>query len=302
MPPALSDLAAGAASIDLSRLPAPDVVAPLDYEAIRSQLIADFRARWPGFDALVESDPAIKLLEVAAYRELLLRAAINDTARGLLVAFAGGADLEQLAAFHGVTRFLISEATDTEPALYESDEALRRRVLLAPEAHAGAGPIGAWLFHTLSADPRVLNADIWSPEPGQVIVAVQTREGDGEASAELLDAVRAHLAQPHIKPLTDILTVRSVVNVPYGIAVEGFVLPGPAPAPVREAMIASLTRMAAARRTPSRDVPRSAVIAAASVDPIDKVIVTAPAADVARARGEVAICTGITVEVTAHAG
>jgi len=78
MPPALSDLAAGAASIDLSRLPAPDVVAPLDYEAIRSQLIADFRARWPGFDALVESDPAIKLLEVAAYRELLLRAAIND--------------------------------------------------------------------------------------------------------------------------------------------------------------------------------------------------------------------------------
>lgn len=289
-------------AIDLSRLPPPEVLETLDFEAIRAALVADFQARWPDFSALLKSDPAVKLLEVAAYRELVVRASINDTARGVLLAFARGSDLDHLAALYGVERLVIAPAIGANPAEIEGDDALRRRVLLAPEAFAGAGPLGAWLFHTLSADGRVLNADIWSPERGHVIVAVQSREGDGEASPELLDAVRAHLAQPHIKPLTDILTVRSVINVPYTIAVEGFVLPGPAPAPVRAEVLASLEKMAAARRTPARDVPRSAVFAAASIEPVDSVVVTAPADDVAMNRGEVAVCTGITAEVSTYAG
>jgi phage-related baseplate assembly protein len=175
-------------------------------------------------------------------------------------------------------------------------------VLLAPEAFAAAGPQAAWLFHALSADARVLNADVWSPEPGQVIVAVQGREGDGSASGDLVEAVRAHLARPDIKPLTDILTVRSVQNVGYAIAVECFILPGPAPELVRAEVTQALQAMAAARRTPSRDVPRSAVFAAASTPAVDKVLVAQPVTDIARGSGEVGICTGIDVTVTVYDG
>ena len=48
------------------------------------------------FTALVESDPAWTILEVAAYRELLLRQRINDASRAVMLAFATGADLEHL--------------------------------------------------------------------------------------------------------------------------------------------------------------------------------------------------------------
>src|SRR5690606_17245852 len=65
-------------AVDLSRLPPPDVVQALDYETILAELQVDLAARLPDFDAFLESDPAIKLLEIVAYRELLLRQRVND--------------------------------------------------------------------------------------------------------------------------------------------------------------------------------------------------------------------------------
>ncbi|MFP3028328.1 MAG: baseplate assembly protein J, partial [Wolbachia sp.] len=56
------------------------------------------------FSALVESDPAIKVLEVAAWRELLLRERINEVAKSNLLKFAKGEDLDNLAEFYGVER------------------------------------------------------------------------------------------------------------------------------------------------------------------------------------------------------
>ena len=102
---------------DLASLPPPQSIEELSFERIFAEMLQDFRARYPQYSALLASDPAIKLLEVAAYRELLLRARINDAARASLLAFADGADLDHLAAFYGVTRLA-----------GEGDDALRRRV------------------------------------------------------------------------------------------------------------------------------------------------------------------------------
>lgn len=295
-------LSPSAPAVDLSRLPAPIAIETLDFETILDERIADLRARLPEFDALLESDPAFKLQEVDTYRELILRARINDATRSVMLAFAGGADLDQLAAFYGITRLVIGEASGAVPVQLEEDAALRRRILLAPEAFAGAGSRDAWAFHALSADPRVLNADIWSPLPGAVTVAVQSRDEDGLASAELLDIVRTQLNRPDIKPLTDTVNVRSVVNIDYAMSIQAFILPGPSPELVRAEVAASLRRMADARRTPGRDVPRSAIVAAASIDPVDRVTVQTPAADIAKAHGEVALCSAIDVEVMVHDG
>ncbi|MCP3967439.1 MAG: hypothetical protein GY750_14680 [Lentisphaerae bacterium] len=65
-------------AIDLSLLPAPDVIETLDYELILAGMIADLQAKAPEFSALVESDPAFKILEAAAYREVILRQRVND--------------------------------------------------------------------------------------------------------------------------------------------------------------------------------------------------------------------------------
>ncbi len=47
---------------------------------------------------IVESDPAYKILEVAAYRELLLRQRVNDASKLYYWPNAKGSDLDHLAA------------------------------------------------------------------------------------------------------------------------------------------------------------------------------------------------------------
>ena len=296
-----------AVTLDLSRFPAPLAIRGIDYEKIlaerKTRLVTLFDAAGIAYDvAALETDPAIIVEETDAYRELLAYAAINDAVRACMVAFAIGADLDHLGALYGVARLVTTSPTGSTAAIMESDALFRRRVLLSPEAFGAAGPLGAYAYHALSADPRVLNVDPWSPAPGEVTVAVQSIEGEGEAAADLVEAVRARLHRDAIKPLTDVVNVRSVENFDYTINVECFILPGPDPLAVKEAVEESLAKMASARRTPSRDVPRSAVTAAAHIDPVDRVAVSAPASDVAMGYGEVGICTAINVTVTVHDG
>ncbi len=128
-------MAGGFTAVDLSQLPAPDVVELLDYETILAAMLADLRARDAAFDALVESDPAFKILEVAAFRELLLRQRVNEAARGVMLAYAAGSDLDQLAALFGVQRLVLDPgnpaALPPVPSSYEGDAELRRRVQLS---------------------------------------------------------------------------------------------------------------------------------------------------------------------------
>jgi phage-related baseplate assembly protein len=134
----------GFTAIDLAKLPSPEVVEQLDYEQILATMLDDLRARDEHFTALVESDPAYKILEVAAYRELVLRARINDACRAVMLAYAQGGDLENLAAFFGVQRQLVdpgnSESIPAVAPTYEDDDRLRKRVQLSLEGHSTAGP------------------------------------------------------------------------------------------------------------------------------------------------------------------
>ncbi|MCC5807243.1 MAG: baseplate J/gp47 family protein [Opitutales bacterium] len=174
--------------IDLSQLPPPDVVEPLDFEAVFAAMLADLRERDPEFDALVESDPAYKILQTAAYRELLIRQRVNDAGRAVMLAYATATDLDNLAALLGVARL---------PG--ESDTALRRRAQLSLEGFSTAGPRGAYMFHSLSAlaewpDPdeageswtqAAKDAAVVSDQPGTVTVYVLA--APPEPSADGLD-------------------------------------------------------------------------------------------------------------------
>jgi len=58
---------------DLTRLQNPNVIETLDYETIFTHMKEELLRLDPSFSALLESDPAMKILEIAAWRELLLR-------------------------------------------------------------------------------------------------------------------------------------------------------------------------------------------------------------------------------------
>ncbi|AXT81662.1 contractile injection system protein, VgrG/Pvc8 family [Escherichia coli] len=175
------------AVIDLSQLPAPQIVDVPDFETLLAERKAEFVALHPKDEQEavmrtleLESEPITKLLQENAYRELLLRQRINEAAQAVMVAYAIGSDLDQLAANYNVKRLTVTPAdNDAVPpvaAVMESDEALRLRVPAAFEGLSVAGPTAAYEFHARSADGRVADASATSPAPAEVVLTVLSRE------------------------------------------------------------------------------------------------------------------------------
>ncbi len=152
-------------ALNLSSLPDPAIVETVSFQTIFNELRADFSTRFPDFSALVESDPAIKLLEVAAYREVVLRARVNDAFKATLLAFAAGSDLDNLAAFYGLTR--IAQETDAE---------LKDRTINRIQGSSTAGGAAWYRYQALTADSGVRDARVTSPGAGLVQVALLSKE------------------------------------------------------------------------------------------------------------------------------
>ncbi|MBI0956628.1 hypothetical protein HCI37_14415 [Escherichia coli] len=208
-----------------------------DFETLLAERKAEFVALHPKDEqeAVIrtlelESEPVTKLLQENAYRELLLRQRINEAAQAVMVAYAIGGDLDQLAANYNVKRLTVTPAdNDAVPpvaAVMESDEALRLRVPAAFEGLSVAGPTAAYEFHARSADGRVADASATSPAPAEVVLTVLSREGDGTAEKDLLDVVEKALNSENVRPVADRLTVRSAEIIPYRVEATIFLYPG----------------------------------------------------------------------------
>lgn len=289
--------------IDLSTVPVPAVVESLSYETILAAMLADLQARDPQFSALVESDPAYKILEVAAYREMLIRQRVNDGARAVMLATSTGADLENLGALFGVTRKTLDEGDATAippvPPTYETDAALRYRIQLALEGMSTAGPVGAYEYHALSVD-GVKSVGIQGPpdtDPGDVLVTILSADGNGTASSPLIAEVTAALNAEDVRPLTDNVTVQSASVISYEIIATLFVSPGPDPLAVQAAALASVTAFVADRHRVGADIRLSALYAALHVGGVDRVTLTAPGiiADLVCSAVQAPYCTDITL-------
>jgi phage-related baseplate assembly protein len=289
--------------IDLSSLPAPSVIEELSFDAIFAAMLDDLRSRDSAFTALVESDPAYKILEVAAYRELLIRQRVNDACKAVMLAFAQGADLEQLGAFYGVTRNILvpadPQAFPPIAAVYEGDTSFRRRIQLALEGFSTAGPRGAYIFHSLSVaqvkDVAVLGPDDdASINPGEVKVYVVGIE-PGEVSADTISAVSEKLNADDTRPLTDQVEVAAAERVAYDITATIYTFRGPDPAVVLATINDAVAKLVEDSRVPGRDVPLSALYAALHQPGVSRVSLVAPAADLVISPSQVAEVGTITI-------
>ena len=298
----MSGTIATSTAIDLSRLPPPDLIEPLDYETVLAALLAEAAARLPDIE-LLESDAATKILQIAAFREVLLRQRVNDSARAVLLAYAGGGDLDNIAALFGVERRELVPAnpeTGSEVVM-EIDDDLRRRVLLAPDSYSVAGPASAYVFHALSAHGDVLDASATSPAPGEVVVSVLSRLGDGTADPALVAAVEAVLGADHVRPLTDAVTVQSAEIVPFQVDAQLMLYPGPDAQLIRDTAEARLVDLLASNRRIGRDITRSAIIAALHTGGVQNVVLLQPAADVAVSDVQAGHASSISVQVAGTA-
>jgi phage-related baseplate assembly protein len=267
-------LAAGSSSIDLSRLPAPQVVQALNYEAILAARLADLAARVEGFTALLESDPAVKLQETDAYRELLDLAAINDRAAAVMLAFARGSDLDHLGALFsglGLARLELEAATDTTPAVMESDDAFRRRIQLAPEELARTGLTGgAYVSRALRSSAKLGDVVAIKRGGGQVDVVLLALAGDGTLEAADVATVARAFADDAAVQLTDFVNVRAATVVPFRARVTLFVPYGPDKALIEARADKAVRAYAERQHKIGRTVYRQMIEAAASVSGVEK--------------------------------
>lgn len=286
-------------TVNLSQLPAPDVVETLDFEVILQEMLDDLIARYPDFTALVESDPAYKILEVSAYRELRLRQRVNDASKAIMLAFARGADLDQIGANYDVGRLVIDagdpEAIPPIPPTYESDDDFRARIQLSPEGFTTAGSEGSYVFHGLSADASIKDVQAISPTPGNVTVYVLSRDGDGTAPSGVLTTVANTLNADRIRPMTDNVTVQSALITNFAVTAQLVVYPGPDAEVIRQAAVAAVTSYVESVRRIGYDVTLSGLYAALHQPGVQRVNLTAPLANIVLGDGEASFCTGITV-------
>lgn len=295
-------------AIDLSQLPAPSIIEALDFEQILAQRKAYIISLWPSEQQAdiaarlaLESDPLNKLLQESAFRETLLRQRINDAARGVMLAYATGADLDQLGARDDIKRLLITAGNPTAlppvAAVYESDTDYRRRIQLSPEGYTTAGSVDSYVFHALSAAAGVADASAVSPAPGNVTVYVLSRTAPGAASEELLAAVRKALNAENVRPMTDLVTVQSASIVTYAITAQLVMLPGPDANLVRLAAQEAAQAYAAAQHVMRRDVTLSGIYAALHQPGVQRVELASPAANLTISNGEASYCTAITITI-----
>ncbi len=295
------------AAIDLSQLPPPDVVEALDFETIFTAMLNRYKTLDPDYSAdQLESDPIVKLLQEVAYRELGLRQRVNDAARQRMLAYATGTNLDQMAADAGVSRLLLDagdpDATPPIPPTFESDEDLRARTQLAPEALTTAGSEGSYIFNGLSVgetprhveiqsptpgtvtltytfDPasvaaRIKDASAASPTPGDVIVTVLSYDGDGTVDQPTLDAVAAHLSSRYVRPLCDAVIIQGASIQYYQVTAVLDLYDGPDPAVVKAAAEASLATVAARRHALGESVTLDVIDAALHVAGVRRVTLT----------------------------
>lgn len=289
-------------TIDLSQLPAPDVVETLDFETILAERKVTLVSLYPEEqqDAVartlaLESEPLVKYLEENAYREVIWRQRVNDAAKGCTLAYASNNDLDVMAGNNNTGRQIVTPADNSTipptPAVMESDTDLRLRAQQAYEGLSVAGPVGAYEYHGRSADGRVADISVVSPSPACVTITVLSREDDGTASDELLTIVEKALNAEEVRPVGDRVTVQSAEIVPYQIDATLYFYPGPEAAPIRQAAEEKQKAYISAQQRLGRDIRQSAIYAALHVEGVQRVELAAPLADIVLSKYQASCCT-----------
>lgn len=275
-------------AIDLSGLAPPDIIETLDYEQIVKEMRDDLVARFPLIQGVIdlESEPARKLIESFAYREMRLRARINDAARAVLLASSYGTNLDHLGALFATAR-----------QAGETDDRFRRRIQLAPEAFSVAGPEGAYQYHALTVAPWARDVSAISPRPGVVRVTVLKAGADPLPTLDERETIRLHLRDEAIRPLTDVVEVLAPSIQRTSIIARLTLYPGPDGEVVRQRALASVTAWVEKNRMLGMNLRRSALYAALHQEGVHSVDLVSPAQDLVLDVTQVYAINGIEVSI-----
>ena len=223
---------------------------------------------------------------------MLMRQDFNERAKGLMLAYASGSDLDQLAANVDILRLVITEADYTvEPPIQqvlESDESLRRRV-------QGAGSEESYYQHAKSAHGQVADIAVISPSGAVVDIVVLSNQAGGVPSEAVIKAVTEAVNAKYRRPTADRVTVKAAQIIEYQINAQIIVYPTPDYEPILENARARMREAVDENFKLGRDVDLSMIYAALRVEGVQSVVISQPAAAMPVTQYQAALCTQINV-------
>lgn len=301
------------ATIDLTRIPPPAIIEALSSPALRAAFITRFRDYWTAQRALdptlpdysvdmLESDPVVIAGEAWSFLRLLDRARVNDAVLAVLAPTALGADLDNVVARANVQRLVVTPATDTLPAVMESDARLLMRYLLAFSRPA-AGSREGYLYDVYTALPILYHAQVNGRavhgRRGDVDVVLAGPGGRNLTDPEM-DVCRAALLAPNRKPeAVAVVALRATRNV-YNVSGSILVAKGPDAETVRFEAVARLTALAAERMKIGALAPANALEGALYGPGVVAATLPAPAADIAADPYAIPILGTVTLTASAQ--
>jgi len=271
----------------LSGLPDPTVIEEVSFENILAAMKADIIGRHPEIEPVLslESSTTVKVMQVAAYRETVIRSRINDAARANLLAFAEDSDLDHVGA---------GMSPPVARLFGEEDDRFRSRILDAVRAR-NAGSVNRYRLVAMSADLHVANAiayrDGRSPT---VYVAILSDALDGSASSGLIGTVQAAFDLPENRMVNGQVVVLSAVTSVVNVVAQITTVPG-MPAALLASAEKALRDAWASEGGLGRDLTRDWIKARLQIPGIYSVVVSQPVADIIKPPYEAASLGTVTL-------
>jgi phage-related baseplate assembly protein len=202
-----------------------------------------------------------------------------------MLAFSTGSDLDQMAANQGVERLT-----------GESDESLRRRTQLAPEAYNTAGSEGAYIYQALTADVTIRDASaVKINENGGIKISVMNSGSDPTPTTQQILNVVNRLNRKNIKPLTDVVSVAPVNVIRIEIVANVILYPGPDAGLVMADIGTALSKVRDRISLIGRDLTRSSIISALNQEGVQSVELIKPAQNIVANSDQCVIITSATI-------
>ncbi|WP_099863704.1 baseplate assembly protein [Pararhizobium haloflavum] len=254
-------------SIDLSKLPKPNIIEEVDFEEILAEIEADLVARFPQVAPVLQTESAIvkKLIQAYATREMLMRLRINDATRAVLAPLSSGADLDVIAARQGLQRLVVTPAVGTTPAVMESDDRFLIRYMASFDRQS-AGSAGLYVSEAMKAWPQLHDVRVNGFQ-------VHGRRGDtdiviigpaGAAPTEVERAlVSAAVRAPGVKPEAVSVAVIAAKRVEYAVDMVLVVRDGPDASVVMQEAEARIRAAGDARTKIGEEIPPGYLVGAA---------------------------------------
>lgn len=257
----------------LDGLAAPSVIEEVSFETIDARVRADAIGRLPALADVLngsETEPARIVLEAGSFREMLIRARLNDVARANLLFYATGTDLDHLGVFYDVVRLA-----------GESDAAFKARIILSIQGRSTGGTAPRYKAVALGASIRVADAIVYRDGVSPVVhVALYATDNGGVADDALVATVQAALDDPAVRMVNDTIVVASAAFTTINIAADVWLLPQ-ASDTVLQALPTQLRAAWTAETGLGFDLVRAWISARLmQAGAVQKVVVTAPDTDV----------------------